>query len=260
MKYSSHISAIAALALRFRMPGILGLLSLAFVLAGCLSRPSIKTQTFAFSVPLTVTTNGSPKGHVLSIRTLQIAPPFDGRSLVYRTGDFSYERDPYAEFLSSPAEELVHSISGILSANRCFSAVVGMGSAVTPDILAEINISQLYGDIRAPGSPCAVLAMQVIFVKAKNGIPGKVILQRSYSRRIPVKSATAAAFMKGWNEELTEIFAEAASDFRNREAQKPVWNRPSRVEYSLNAMTTKPAASVTNGRFSSTAGLIAPSE
>lgn len=250
MKDSSHISAIAASALQFRMTSLLGLLSLAFVLGGCLTRPSIKTQTFAFTVPLTVATNGAPKGHVLSIRTLQIAPPFDGRSLVYRTGDFSYERDPYAEFLSSPAEELVHSISGILSAERCFSAVVGMGSAVTPDILAEMNISQLYGDIRVPGSPCAVLAMQVIFVKAKNGMPDKVILQRSYSRRIPVKSATAAAFMKGWNKALVEICAEAASDFRNRETRKPVWKGPSRAQFSLNAIKTKPEASARNRCFS----------
>jgi ABC-type uncharacterized transport system auxiliary subunit len=217
MKPSSHFSAMATSAPQFRrLLSIFGLLSLAFVLSGCLTRPAIKTQTFAFSVPLMVTTNGAPKGRVLSIRTLEIAPPFDGRSLVYRTGDFSYERDPYAEFLSSPAEELVASISGILSANGCFSAVVGMGSAVTPNTLVEINISQLYGDIRNPGSPYAVLAMQVVFVNAKNGVPGNVILQRSYSRRIPVKSATAAAFMKGWNEALVEIFGEVASDFRNR--------------------------------------------
>src|ERR1700739_3358630 len=137
MKPSSHFSAQAASAPQFRrMLGVIGLLSLAFALGGCLTRPSLKTQTFAFSVPLMVTTNGAPEGRVLSIRTLQIAPPFDGRSLVYRTGDFSYQRDPYAEFLSSPAEELVPSISGILSADGCFSAVVGMGSAVTPNTLA----------------------------------------------------------------------------------------------------------------------------
>ena len=200
-----------------RMLSILGLLSLAFVSGGCLSRPSMKPQTFAFSAPLVVATNGAAEGRVLSIRSLQISPPFDGRSLVYRTGDYAYQRDPYAEFLSSPVEELVSAISGILSADGCFSAVVQMGSAATPNTFAEINISQLYGDIREPGSPYAVLALQVIFVEARNGIPGRLILQRSYSRRIPVKSASAAAFMKGWNEALVEIFTEAASDFRNRE-------------------------------------------
>lgn len=200
-----------------RMLGIFGLLSVAFALGGCLSRPSMKTKTFAFSSPLPLATNNVSDKPVLGVRALQIAPPFDGRSLVYRTGDFSYERDPYAEFLSSPAQELIASISGILSGDGCFGAVVGMGSEARPDTLVEIDISELYGDIRRPGSPSAVLAMQVIFVKARNGLPGEVIMQRSYSRRIPVKSATAAAFMKGWNEALVEIFAEVASDFRSRE-------------------------------------------
>jgi ABC-type uncharacterized transport system auxiliary subunit len=203
-----------------RMLSIFGFLSLVFVLGGCLSRPSMKTQTFAFTAPLTAATNGAPSDRVLSIRTLQIAPPFDGRSLVYRTGDFSYQRDPYAEFLSSPSQELETSISGILSAYGCFGTVVTLGSAAAPDTLVDINISALYGDIRKPGSPFAVLAIQVIFVEAKNGIPGKVILQRSYSRRIPVQSATAAAFMKGWNEALVEIFADVASDFRSQQNSK----------------------------------------
>jgi ABC-type transport auxiliary lipoprotein component len=178
----------------------------------------MKTQTFAFSIPLPTGTNNASEGHVLSIRALQIAPPFDGRSLVYRTGDFSFERDPYAEFLSSPSEELAFSISGRLVADGCFSAVVEMGSAVKPDTMVEINISQLYGDIRNPTSPFAVLAVQVIFVEATNDLPGKVILQRSYSRRIPVESATAAAFMKGWNQALVEIFAEVKADLRSRES------------------------------------------
>ncbi|HEX3627623.1 MAG TPA: ABC-type transport auxiliary lipoprotein family protein [Verrucomicrobiae bacterium] len=192
-------------------------LCFAFVLGGCLSRPAMKTQTFAFNAPLIVATNSTPGGHVLGIRKLQVAPPFDERSLVYRTGDFSYERDPYAQFLSSPAQELAAAISGILRADGSFSAVVGAESAAKPDTLVEITISQLYGDIRKPESPGAVLVLQVIFVKASNGLPGKVILQRSYSRRIPVKSATAAAFMDGWSQALNEILAEVASDFQKQE-------------------------------------------
>jgi hypothetical protein len=167
---------------------------------------------------------------VLSIRALQIAAPFDGRSLVYRTGDYSYERDPYAEFLSSPAQELASSISGLLTADRCFGSVVEMGSAAKPDIMVEIYISQLYGDIRKPESPFAVLSMQVIFVRSTNDLTGKVILQRNYSRRIPVKSASAAEFMNGWNQALVEIFAEVKTDLRNREnARIEIKRRASRT-------------------------------
>ena len=90
---------------------------------------------------------------MLEIRTLQIAPPFDGRPLIYRTGEFSYQRDPYAGFLGLPAEGLVGPISEMLRRDGGFSEVVQPGSAVRPDTMVEITIYQLYGDIRKPEVP-----------------------------------------------------------------------------------------------------------
>jgi ABC-type uncharacterized transport system auxiliary subunit len=191
----------------------------AFTFSGCLSRSPMKIETFAFSAPTMTGTNSTESGHVLSIRALQIDPPFDGRSLVYRTGEFSFERNPYAEFLGPPADGLVATTTEFLRNNGCFSAVVKTGSAAKPDTLAEININQLYGDIRKPGNPTAVLAMQVIFMNATNGLPGKVIFQKNYSRRIPMKSTAPAALMEGWNQAMAEIFADVASDLRSREIE-----------------------------------------
>lgn len=181
---------------------------------GCLSKPPLNAQTFAFGAPALPATNSVPNGRVLEIRTLQITPPFDGRSFVYRTGEFSYQRNPYAQFLGLPAEGLIGPVSEMLCQDGGFSEVVQPGSVVQPDVLVVITISQIYGDIRRPRSPHAVLAMQVTFIAVTNGLPGKVILQRDYSRRIPLKSGTPAALMEGWNQALVGIFAEVAWDFR----------------------------------------------
>ena len=170
-------------------------------------------------MPTPSATTAPASVRVLAIRKLQIAPPFDGRSFVYRTGEFSYERDPYAGFIGLPADILAGPIAELLHGDGGFSAVVKMGSAARPDTLIEINITELYGDIRKPGSPSAVLAMQVILTEAKNGLPGKVILQENYSRRIPMKSTAPAALMAAWNEALVEIFADIASDLRRQETQ-----------------------------------------
>jgi len=186
------------------------LLAFAFTFCGCLSRPPLNKQTYAFSI----------RGErVLYIRSLQIASPFDGRSLVYRTGEFSYRGDPYAEFLSSPAELLITPVSGLLCGNGCFNTVVQPGSAVKPDTLVEIAINRLYGDIRKPGNPSAVLAMQVTFLDTTNGLPGRVILQQNYSRQIPISSTAPAALIEGWNQALVAIFAEVTSDFRRQEIE-----------------------------------------
>ena len=191
-------------------------------LTGCLSRPALTRQTFTFDVPTISATNAVTGGRVLGIRSLQIAEPFDGRSFVYRTGAFSYARDPYAGFLEPPAEELVAPVRGWLRDSGSFNAVVEAGSALKPDALVEISVSRLFGDFRQPGHPAAVLTMQFVFFDAPNGIPGRVMLQKDYSRRIPLDAPTAAALMDGWNVALAEILAEAASDFRHSETEEPV--------------------------------------
>jgi len=193
----------------------LGVMLPAFALVGCLSRPPLNIQTFAFSSPVLVATNAAASNEVLGIKTLQVSPPFDERPMVYRTGEYSYERDPYAEFLASPAELLVAPVTEMLLRDGCFGSVVKAGDAVKPDLLVEIRINQLYGDIRKSENPMAILAMQVIVMDATNGMPGKVILQRNYSRQIPIKSSAPAALMGGWNQALDGIFAEVVSDLRN---------------------------------------------
>jgi len=182
-------------------------------LTGCLSRPAISKQTFAFDTPAVTATNVVAGGRVLGIRNLQIAAPFDGRPLVYRTGEFSYVRDPYAEFLESPAEELMAPVRGYLRGGGDFNAVVEPGSALKPDTLVEINVSRLFGDFRQPGHPSAILTVRFVFFEAGNGVPGKVILEQEYSRSIPLSAPTSAALMAGWNQALVEILARVSFDF-----------------------------------------------
>ena len=81
---------------------------------------------------------------------MAIAAPFEGRSLVYRTGEFSYLRDPYAEFLEPPAEELLAPMRGWLHNSGNFIALTEAGSALKPNTLVEISVSQLFGDFRQP--------------------------------------------------------------------------------------------------------------
>lgn len=201
------------------MRGICGvvLVAAAFTLSGCLSKPSLNKQTFVFTAP--VSTNDVSGTHVLGIKSLRISPPFDGRALIYRTGEFTYQRDPYAEFLSRPAELLIAPVSQMLQGQGCFSAVVEPSGAMKPDTLVQIHISELYGDIRKPGNPGAVLSMNVLFIEATNGMPGRVILQKNESRWIPMKSAAPTALMEGWNRALVEIFADVVSDFHQKETE-----------------------------------------
>ena len=185
------------------------------LLCGCLSRPYLNKQTFVFEIPPTPTPNPAAKTHrVVAIRTSRVAAPFDGRSLVYRTGEFSYESDPYAEFLVSSAESLLFPIRGWMREAGYFDAVVEPGSARKPDTMAEISVLQLYGDFRQPRDASAVLTIRFVLFDSPRGVPGNLILEREYSRRIPLKARTAGALMAGWNEALVQILAQFGADLQ----------------------------------------------
>jgi cholesterol transport system auxiliary component len=205
-----------------RTSTLLLLLAAAAGSTGCLSKPALNKRTFAFGTPPATATNRFNNHQILGIRKLQIAAPFDGRSLVYRTGEFSYERDPYAEFLDAPGEDLLPAMSEWLCRSGNFEAVVAAGSALKPGLLVEINVSQLYGDFRQPKQPAAIFTVQFVFLEATNGIPGKAIFQTEYSRSVPLNAPTAFALMAGWNEALAKITAEVSSDLRSlRTGQHP---------------------------------------
>jgi uncharacterized lipoprotein YmbA len=189
--------------------------------AGCLARPHLNKQSFIFAPPSLSAPGTGAGSRVLGLRTLQVAAPFEGRGFVYRTGEFSYDRDPYAEFMVSPAEALASPIRTRLRQAGAFSAVVEAGSALKPDTLVEIHVDQLYGDFQQPDHAAAVLAMRFAFFDSSNGVPAGVLLERGYSRDIPLKAPTPAALIEGWNQALAQILDSALLDFGRAGANAP---------------------------------------
>ena len=151
---------------------------------------------------------------MISIRSMRVAAPFDDRSLVYRLGDFSYEADPYAEFLLPPAESLRAPIRSWMRESDLFRTVVEPGSALKPNTMAEITVVELYGDFRRPPEPAAVLTLRFVLLDAPNGIPEKLAFEKEYSRRVLLKAKNGSTLMSGWNDALNQILAQLASDLR----------------------------------------------
>jgi cholesterol transport system auxiliary component len=191
------------------------------LLTGCLNRPHLDKQSFLIASPSIATPKPASGSRILGIRSLQVAGPFEGRSFVYRTGEYSYEHDAYSEFMVHPADELVMPISSWFREAGGFNAVVESGSALKPNTLVEIKVARLYGDFRPAADPAAILDMRFVFFDAPAGIPEKVILQHEYSRSIPLKTRTPAALVEGWSLALVQILDSAMQDFERVDMNVP---------------------------------------
>jgi len=105
--------------------------------------------------------------------------------------------------------------------NGSFAVVVEPGSSLKANTFAEISVTQLYGDFRQSQQAAAVLSIRFLFFDVTNGFAGKILLEREYSRSIALKSDTPAALMEGWNQALTQVLTQVASDFQRSESEEP---------------------------------------
>ena len=184
--------------------------------AGCFSHQPLNVQTFTLNVQAPGQTNLPAGGPALGIRKVQVAGAFDDRHLTYRTGNFSFVKDPYASFLSAPEEEFQAVLLEKLRETGLFGSVTMTGGGRRPEFVAEINVTQLYGDFTKPGAPAAVLSMNVDFRMVTNGLPGKPLLEKDYSQNVELRGATAPELLNGWNTGLEKISAALSSDLHQR--------------------------------------------
>ena len=201
-----------------KLPSLLYCIGLSLFLAGCLSKPALVTKRFAFETPPVAGSVAGKRTGILAVSPVQVSPLFANQALVYRIGPNEYETDPFAGFLVPPDQSLTIPLHVYLANSGLFSNVVGPDSLIKPDKVAQVYVTELYGDFRDTRQPAAVLAMRVVIAN----LGGDVILQKEYSRHLAIQKNTAEAVVAGWNQALGEIMAELATDVNA--ATKPIEN------------------------------------
>ncbi|MBF0530746.1 MAG: hypothetical protein HQK55_16065, partial [Deltaproteobacteria bacterium] len=115
-------------------------------------------------------------GPNLLVGRFRVSPRYEGKSLVYRTGDLTYQADYYNEFLVSPASMFGETTGRWLAASGLFKAVLDGPSQILPDLTLECAVNSLYGDFRPDSLPKAILGMQVFLIQTSKS-PSTIIWQ-----------------------------------------------------------------------------------
>lgn len=191
-----------------------GSLLLCLGLAGCLSRPNLPSASFALDCPAPPPAAPIPAGPVLGLKAVTMSPLFEGRSLVYRLAENCYERDPYAEWLVTPERLVAAAVQAHLRRAGIYREVVDGAGVLKPAQWLELQVRELDGDFRQPGTPTAVLALKIIVYEPGGASPDRVVVEKFYRRQIPLSASTAAAVVGGWNQALGEIMAELAAELK----------------------------------------------
>jgi uncharacterized lipoprotein YmbA len=182
------------------------------VATGCLSRPAMVSQSFSIDPPAPQSTGSG--GVVLALARVEVAPPYSGMSLVYRTGEHGLGRDPYARFAAPPAWLLTAAIRGYLLNADFVRDVVAPGAGTRSQAMVEVAVSKLEGELR-PGGSSAVLTLRFrVFSDPGSARVLSEVLLKTYSKTMPIARSTAKDVVNGWNQGLAEIMAEFQTDLR----------------------------------------------
>ncbi|QWD64936.1 membrane integrity-associated transporter subunit PqiC [Polynucleobacter sp. MWH-UH2A] len=145
----------------------------------------------------------------LKIGSVNVAPPFDGKSLVYRIGDQRYERDFYNVYSNIPSEMIGNAEREWINKTNIFAATVGQNNSFFPYYTLQATVNEFYGDYRV--KPEAVVSVEFFLTTTNDGKTNPLLGSNRYTRRIALKDNTPQALVLGQQQALAEIFKEYES-------------------------------------------------
>jgi cholesterol transport system auxiliary component len=201
-----------------------------FALGSCVSLTKSFPDKHYYA--LDVTRHGEPGvpvfGAVLDVRGLVVSPRFEGKELVYRTGDTRYESDFYNAWFLSPSAMLTQQVQDWLRHARLFEQVVATSSYMDATHILEGTVTALYGDYRQEGGHKAVVGIQIVLIEDTSTRPA-IVFQRDYQQKVELTETSPDALTRGWNQGLEQIFMTLEADLRRVDLkanhQKPASQR-----------------------------------
>jgi ABC-type uncharacterized transport system auxiliary subunit len=202
-----------------RAIGALGVIAFAAALASCsLTRQAPVKRTFLLE-PASPPTASVQKLVSLRIGVVNVAAPYRGKAFVYRQDELKFEADFYNEFFVAPAAMLSETTARALAAANVFRRTIPPGAADAGDYVLDGFAAELYGDVRDPARPAAVVAI-TFYLTPANALTPNVIWSREYRQRAPFTDATPEALARAWNAALATVLADLARDLAAAELPK----------------------------------------
>ncbi len=155
----------------------------------------------------------------LKIGSVSVAPPFDGKSLVYRLSNERYEKDFYNVYAAIPAEMIGNAERQWINQANIFSATIGQGNSFFPYYTLQATVEEFYGDYRV--RPEAVVSVE-FFLSVTGAVKGNPLIGANrYTKRIALKDNTPEALVLGEQQALAEILKEYEGQLYKYAAKLP---------------------------------------
>jgi cholesterol transport system auxiliary component len=194
---------------------IMGIFCLFPFVAGCLNLDKAypEKRYFTLETSREADISSPDTGKILTVRRFRVSPKFEGKGLVYRLEELSYESDFYNEFFISPSSMLTEEVRKRLAGSGLFKQVLNPTSLLDSTYILEGAVTALYGDYRVSTAPKAVMEIQFFLLEeTDNNL--KIIFKSQYHKEEPFKANMPGALVKSWNAVFNQILTEFETDLK----------------------------------------------
>lgn len=153
---------------------------------------------------------------ILEIRRFTIDSAFDGKGLVYRTGQFEYESDYYRQFLTFPSAMVTDKTRNWLSSSGLCRRVLDVASQIEPTHILEGNITALYGDFRDSVAPEAKIEIRVFMLKTQASGEPLPVFGKTYKSSVPIERKAPEALAEALDNCLARILGSLEEDLAEK--------------------------------------------
>lgn len=173
-------------------------------LAGCSvlpKTPYVEQVQWPLIVKRPETLPRRPNGPVLAVRDVTPAPGLDQRGLQWLLPNGSVHVDFYNQWAVPPAQAVTTDLQQWLAAAGLFSAVVAVGSGLTPDLELDATLTTFIAD---PRVMTAHAALALVLIN-QHAIPSKVRLQRTVSADVHMTADTPEGMVDALRAALADV-------------------------------------------------------
>jgi uncharacterized lipoprotein YmbA len=191
------------------------LLALVAALCGCsLSRPPLVKQTYLLEAARVPETAAPAIDATLRVGMFPVAPPFAAKQMVYRSDTHRYDADFYNEYFVAPRDMITQRVFEWMQNARVFRTTL-LASTEGPRNALTLSglVTEMYGDLRDPQQPAAVLSIQFYVTRPTRG-DDSVLLAQQLRQAVPIEDASAAALARGLSSALSDLLAEFENQVR----------------------------------------------
>jgi len=183
---------------------------LCLLLTGCFSSKYIGRRQYLFDLPeSSVKTNKSCMRDIY-FDCVEVNAPFDQLNFLYRISSARYIIDYYNGFLVSPSEQL-----GSILESRYGNFNRDLIKSFGPKKKLQVKLIELYADYRNSNDPRGVIAMQFVLTKTTDDNKTKVLLDRVFSARIPLREKNTDYLIRAWSHGLQNVLDRALGSLKN---------------------------------------------